>query len=444
MDDNRLRLPGKTEFSFFTERSAATGLGDETADENKYNPQAHYEVIRQWVTGTRPRKKSFDRSSASAENEPFTWTSAIDADSLFEARSQISATAAAAAELLQDEWQKKEFDRAFASIRRRYEPRQPDEAFEARRILEKVKRYRRAFLKGFFEARIRRIEANKWVYEKLHVKPECVKGKYRKLMCNSEPRFNPVDLDKPFDHPVENASPGENRYENKLKINDDSDLESVFSFVPERDNVLLQDENAPPHERGFGSDQRAKYDSSIKLLDLDDWLPPDIQHFLDEKRLQEIRQMEEAQQQENIARDEDVKVKAPKNIDRKYEEIPGMNVDLPRWMGPKKLDEQELERERNVPGSHAGEPLSEEQPVAKDLEVFPKIGKEELASELLAESKDDYKLWYSTHDMFNTTPFLEARLQRLLREVIGKRDWELFRSYVRDGPSRSEENKDDL
>lgn len=454
----------------------------------KYDPRIHVEGVKQWVNKTRPVRQPFDGEAAAVD--ALSDTLPVHCDS-------APSVSAADTDPLEEQWRQREFERAYAQLAHRYElhAAQPTKV-EARRIHDKVARYRRAFLKGFYEARIRRVEANKWLYERLHVNADHIKEKYRQLVYASEPHYV-VELPDaqvaaaPGAEPTggaaaalaPNAAPhaGDPQPPNEADKDDaqgpsertcdkdvdeldelEADAASVHSFAPERDAILLQDINSPPHIRGFGRDLYRKYDPKLRLLHLEHWMSPDIEQWMNERRLNADASSEAASEyayrHHHRYDDEEESVKPPKD-DLKYEEIRGA-TELPTWLGPKKLDEQELDlenfrkpsvgdnearslakdeiEERKAPAADGNERADDAASEAsKAISDTPSQG---LLRQLVqSQSKDYYKLWYATHDTYNTTPFLEARLQRLMREIFGRREWTVYCDYLKE--KQHEKNK---
>lgn len=460
--------PPEPEYSIPTEDAHTLHLRN-TAYVEPADPKLRLETLRQWINQTKPVKEPFEHRSNLS-----TWADS-DHDDRFSDFSAI-----AVSDDTQDQWDKREFDRLYGAITRKFEFTQDIDKAECRKIHEKVKRYKKAFLKGFFEARIRRIESNKWLYDKLHVNPETIKEKYRRLMYTSDPLYVTVRDHQDSNHqyqshetPAQDSTqpdkPSQDKEIKDTGTEHDDDLDSVYSFVPERDNVLLQDTNAPPHVRGYGKDKHRKYEDKIKLLYLDSWMPPDIQDWLNEKKARQ----EDDQDAEKSDPNEKFKNVYVENMqagpkpqrkvveDWKYEQIAGIS-ELPTWLGPKHLDpkpELDLENFRKQDELDGGDEVDSieaerkiEQPDKEHQEEDNKSQVSKAESELnvqqrllrqliQSQSKEYYKLWYNTHDTFNTTPFLEARLQRLLREVLNKREWAVYCSYLKKKHEEDESKK---
>lgn len=457
---------------------------DEDIHALKYDPRVHVEGVKQWVNETRPVRHPFEGDAATGG------AAVALSDSLPVHCDSAPSVSAADTDALEEEWRRREFERAYAQLAHQHDlhAAHPAKA-EAHRIHNKVARYRRAFLKGFYEARIRRIEANKWLYERLHVNADHIKEKYRQLMYASEPQYlveppdtevptvpitaaataliapapNAGDADLPKEPDKEEAPvPTEQRTCDR-DINELDELEadaaSVYSCAPERDAILLQDIHSPPHIRGFGHDQRKCYDPKLRMLHLEHWVSPDIECWMNERKLNaEAEEASDGESEYGYQRrhahydnDNEEEGKPPKD-DLKYEEIRGA-TELPTWLGPKKLDKQELDLEnfgkaliddgevrsltkdekdeRKAPvvdgNEHVDDAASEGSKAVSDT---PSKG---LLRQLVqSQSKEYYKLWYATHDTYNTTPFLEARLQRLMREIFGRREWTVYCDYLKE------------
>lgn len=410
----------------------------------KYDPRIHVEGVRQWVNKTRPVRQPFEGEPAGAASESLP----VRCDS-------APSVSAADTDSLEEEWRRREFERAFAQLAHQHELRAGDPAkAEARRLAERVARYKRAFLRGFYEARIRRVEANRCLYERLHVNADHIREKYRRLMEASEPLYvaeegaavaqdaAPVAPDAgPDAEATEERGEADARScERADELEALDEAASVYSVAPERDHVLLQDADAAPQVRGFGRDWRSKYDPRLRLLHLEGWVAPDIERWMEERKLQAAAESTEAGSEYRHPRYDDEEAKAPKE-DLRYEEIRG-GTELPTWLGPKKLDEQEMERkasadeERRSAAPEAEERQDEEERADAGSQAsvagsaMPSRG---LLRQLVQSSgKEYYKLWYATHDTYNTTPFLEARLQRLMREMMGRREWAQYRESLKE------------
>ncbi|XKL68735.1 hypothetical protein PGB90_006504 [Kerria lacca] len=435
------------EFSIPTEEKYTIDLGWET-HVLKYNPHLHAEQIKQWVNKTQPKKKPFDDKSE-----------IISLNGLHIPGSDITPTfiSPTKSDLLEEEWKQQEFNRIYADIACNYEIQSANEKTEIRKINEKINKYKKAFLKGFYEARIRRIEANKWLYGKLHVNPEHVKEKYRQLMYASQIHYissKTEQYDQPMDE-IEKENKISEIHENEdiksmTQATQEAELESetasIYSFVPERDNIMLQDVNSPPQIRGFGRDKQSKYNSSIRLLHLDHWISPDIQQWLNEKRLENHWEKEESSIEDDVISDRNSK-QLQREAELKYEQIPGTRK-LSTWLGPKVLAGKEIDLENfrktsrvneneSIMGNDQHKKASIVEEKLEDDELDSSITENENPSKDLlkrliqSQSKDYYRLWYGTHDMYNTTPFLEARLQRLMREIFTKKEWSMYSSHLK-------------
>ncbi len=437
------RIP-EPEFTFPTEEKFTIDLAVES-HELKFNPRVQAEFVKQWVNKTEPTKRAFENGSdiSSFDNtyephykSPPLSLSACDSDNL------------------EEKWRQREFDRLFGDMKRTIELRKESEKPDARKVEEKLNRYKKAFLKGFYEARIRRIESNKWLYEKLHVKTDYIKEKYRQLMYHSQTQYVPA-LAPQTQQQTEAEAPqnrdAETGTDSAAKDADDQ-LEnmSVYSFTPERDNVLLQDVETAPEIRGFGNDKRHKYDPRVRLMQLENWISPDIQEWMNEKKLQEAQENDEIGSRSNISLEGARDNQRYANDEMKYEEIQ-RGADMTAWLGPKLLDHNERDLETfpramsadgNVsveadedgrPGPNAAEKraTADEDNESVESKTVSETPSNCLLRQLIqAQSKDYYRLWYSTHDTYNTTPFLEARLQRLMREVFGKKEWSTYCTYL--------------
>lgn len=431
------------EMTILTEEKR-TAKNEEETNMPKYDAHVHTEAIRQWVNKTVPIKQPFEGQSSKS--------TCSDEDTYSPYAYSKSLPTVCDTESVYEEWQRRAFDRTYADIVQKYEQQQINEDYEAQKINEKIDRYKKAFLKGFYEARIKRIERNKWLYEKLHVNPDYIKDKFRRLMYNSQSQFispNKSKSNRPDEKSdLENGliiQDDDQKYGTQLTTQDNVDAESLYSFVPERDNVLLQDENAPPQIRGFGRDKLHSYDATIRLLSLNQCIPPDVQDWLNEKKLENLENWEERSDRISSIEKQD-RNEYENNLDWKYEQIPGMNTDLPQWLGPKKLDENEIDLEHfradeeNTLNVKSQRKVNEYTANKADEQSYDEAASTTesnsspaclLRKLIQSQSKDYYRLWYSTHDMYNTTPFLEARLQRLIREVLGKREWNLYSSYLK-------------
>lgn len=444
-NDDDLRKPPEPEYTIFTQDQHSLRL-DETANVQQFSPKLRIQTIKQWIDQTKASKVPFEQRSNIS-----TWSDSLAPHSDFD---QLSI---AVSDTIEDQWKQREFDRLYGKIVQKHELQQDIGKVQCHKINEKVKRYKKAFLKGFFESRIRRIEGNKWLYDKLHVNTEIIKEKYHRLVYTSEPLYHTApecDLTQPDQPHDQAANKGVDADKNSISDHND-DLESVYSFVPERDNVLLQDVNAPPHVRGFGKDKLNKYNSNIKLLSLDTWVPPDIQEWINEKKAKpeddEEPKPDPNEKYKNLYKENIQALPKPQKHtveNWKYEQIKGVS-ELPEWLGPKLLDakpELDLENFRKISEID----IDEERDIQEDKRDVPdkeadddkashvskaeseKDIQQRLLRQLIqSQSREYYKLWYNTHDTFNTTFFLEARLQRLLQEVLGKKEWSIYCSYLK-------------
>lgn len=457
------------EFTIPTDDQFTNDLDDDV-HALKYDPRIHVEGVKQWVNETRPIRHPFEGDAGAALSDSLP----VHCDS-------APSVSAADSDPLEEEWRRREFERAYAQLAHQHElhATHPAKA-DARRIHDKVARYRRAFLKGFYEARIRRVEANKWLYERLHVNADHIKEKYRQLMYASEPHYqveapdaeappaptvaapatapNAGEADPPKEADKEEvpAATEQRSCDVDELAEPDEDCASEYSDSPERDAVLLQDTHWPPQVRGFGRNQRKRYDPKLRLLHLENWVSPDIERWMNERKLNAATEAESETESEYEYRrrhhddDKEEPAKAPKE-DLKYEEIRGA-TELPTWLGPKKLDDQELDLE-NFRKASVDEELRSQAKDEHDERKAPAPDGDERADDAASEgsravsdtpskcllrqlvqsqSKEYYKLWYATHDAYNTTPFLEARLQRLMREIFGRREWTVYCDYLKE------------